>query len=109
MKHLKPNEHLLPIFQLPKLLKTYSNRKSYNYYRANNAKLFRPEFSTSCSSTSYLVDKSDGPINFHYADLLALEGGVAADAEPCTVLGHKFPNLRQAETDRKTMEQRSYK
>lgn len=50
---------------------------------------------------NYLVNKSDGSIDFHYAYLLTLKGRVATDTKPCTVLGHKFANLRKAKADSK--------
>lgn len=53
-----------------------------------------------CFFTNYLINESDGSIDLHYAYLLTLKGRVATDSEPCTVLGHKFSNLRKAKTDR---------
>lgn len=49
----------------------------------------------------YLINESDGSIDFHYAYLLTLKGRVATDTKPCTVLGHKFANLREAKKDSK--------
>lgn len=51
--------------------------------------------------TNYLVNESDGSIDFDYAYLLTLKGRVTTDTKPCTVLGHKFANLREAKEDSK--------
>lgn len=49
------------------------------------------------SRTVYLINESDGAIDLHYAYLFALQGGVTTHAEACTVHGHKFADLREAE------------
>lgn len=53
--------------------------------------------SPSDSKAVYLVNESDGPIDLHYAYLLALQGRVAAHTQPRAVLGHKSAGLREAE------------
>lgn len=89
------------IFQiLPKLLKTYSNKKFSNLISCKQYKNFSSKIYYKCFFTNYLINESDGSIDLHYAYLLTLKGRVATDTEPCTILGHKFSNLRKAKTDR---------
>lgn len=45
----------------------------------------------------YLVNKSDGAIDVHYAYLFTLQGGVTTDTQARAVLGHKFADLIESE------------
>lgn len=96
----------------PNCLKHILTKNLVTLYHANSAKIFHPKFITKCFFTNYLINESDGSIDLHYAYLLTLKRRVATDTEPCTVLGHKFSNLRKAKTDRwnrEIMEERPYK